>query len=131
MSGARTSARGQGRSSALVGRHVLVTRPADQAEALSARLRQYGAEVDVWPMIRIGPPTDLESPRGALRTFGAYDYVVFTSTNAVDAVTRLSADMGIDLNGAGPLVFAVGPGSAAAAGRGGLACQPLADEFTA
>jgi uroporphyrinogen III methyltransferase / synthase len=131
MSGARSAARGQGRPSPLVGRRVLVTRPADQAGALTARLRQHGAEVEVVPMIRIGPPTDLESPRRALREFGAYDYVVFTSTNAVDAITRLSAELELDLTGPSPLVFAVGPGSAAAAGRGGLACQPLADESTA
>jgi uroporphyrinogen-III synthase len=93
-------------------------------------LVEYGAEVEVVPMIRLGPPTDLESPRSALRGWGGYDYVVFTSINAVDAVARLSAALELDLTGPGPLVFAVGPGTAAAAGRAGLACQPLAEEFT-
>ena len=113
-----------------MGRRVLVTRPADQAEALCARLREHGAEVEVVPMIRIGPPTDVESPRAALRGFAGYDYLVFTSINAVDVLMSLSAEMGVDLTGPGPLVFAIGPGTAAAVRRAGLQCQPLADEFT-
>jgi uroporphyrinogen III methyltransferase/synthase len=97
---------------------------------LIARLRDYGAEVELVPMIRIGPPTDLESPRQALRGFSAYDYVVFMSINAVDAVKTLSAQMGLDLTRPGPLIFAVGPGTAAAVGEAGLVCQALANEFT-
>jgi uroporphyrinogen III methyltransferase/synthase len=113
-----------------MGRRVLVTRPADQAGALCARLREHGAVVVLVPMIRIGPPTDLKSPRQALEGFGGYDYVVFTSINAVQAVKRLSAEMALDLTSPGPLVFAVGPGTAAAAARVGLACQALPGEST-
>jgi|SRR6202171_2327249 len=129
-SGPRTAAHRDDKGSPLAGRRVLVTRPPGQAAELVARLREYGAEVVLVPMIRIGPPTDLESPRHALRDFAAYDYVVFTSTNAVDAVKRLAAEMDVDLARPGPLIFAIGPGTAAAAGEAGLVCQALADEFT-
>jgi uroporphyrinogen III methyltransferase/synthase len=108
-----------------------VTRRAEQASDLTRRLRDYGASVVEVPMIRIGPPTDLSAPRRALEGFGEYDYVVFTSVNAVAAVKMLADKMGIDLGGEGPVVFAVGPTTAAAVEGAGLNAEALGEEFTA
>jgi uroporphyrinogen III methyltransferase/synthase len=115
----------------LAGRRILVTRRAEQASELTRRLREYGASVVEVPMIRIGPPTDLEAPRHALEGFADYDYVVFTSVNAVAAVKMLADRMGIDLSGPGPVVFAVGPTTASAVEGAGLSAEALGEEFTA
>jgi uroporphyrinogen-III synthase len=115
----------------LLGRHILVTRRAEQASDLTRRLRDYGASVVEVPMIRIDPPTDLEACRHALDRFGEYDYVVFTSVNAVAAVKLLADQMGIDLSGAGPEVFAVGPTTASAVEGAGLNAKALGEDFTA
>lgn len=115
----------------LAGRRVLVTRRAAQASDLTRRLREYGASVIEVPMIRIDPPTDLEAPRHALEGFGDYDYVVFTSVNAVAAVKMLADKMGIDITEPGPVVFAVGPTTASAVAGAGLTAEDLGDDFTA
>ena len=122
---------GPGHGLPLLGRHILVTRRAEQASELTRRLREYGASVVEVPMIRIAPPTDLEACRRALDRFGEYDYVVFTSVNAVAAVKLLADQMGIDLGGPGPEVFAVGPTTASAVDGAGLSAAALGEDFTA
>lgn len=115
----------------LAGRRVLVTRRSEQATELTRRLRDYGADVDEVPMIRIDPPTDIGSARQAVAGFAAYDYVLFTSINAVAAVKLMADEAGVDLTQPGPRVFAVGPGTAAAVTGAGLSHEALSDEFTA
>lgn len=115
----------------LAGRRILVTRRAEQASELTRRLRDYGASVVEVPMIRIGPPTDPEAPRRALQGFSEYDYVIFTSVNAVAAVKMLADNVGIDLTAPGPVVFAVGPTTATAVEGAGLNAEALGEDFTA
>ena len=115
----------------LMDRHILVTRRAEQAAELTQRLRSYGASVVEVPMIRIQAPTDQDSPRRAVAGFAAYDYVIFTSINAVAAVKMLADELGIDLAAPGPLAFAVGPSTAAAVEGAGLSCENNAEEYTA
>lgn len=70
----------------LQGCRVIVTRPEEQAEALASLLRERGAEVRVRPLVRIAPPADAgRALRGALARATDYDWVVFTSANAVRA----------------------------------------------
>jgi uroporphyrinogen III methyltransferase/synthase len=69
----------------LFGQRVVVTRARDQAEPLSARLRERGAEVLEVPCIKIAPPTHPEPLAEALAGLGSYDWVIFTSANGVAA----------------------------------------------
>lgn len=69
----------------LEGRRIVVTRAAHQAESLAAPLRKLGAEVIFLPVIAIGPPTDPGPLREAARRAVEYDWIIFTSTNAVEA----------------------------------------------
>jgi uroporphyrinogen-III synthase len=71
---------------ALHGRRVVVTRPAAQAGALAARLREYGAEPVLCPAIRILPPADRTPLDAALAGLASFDWIICTSTNAVDAI---------------------------------------------
>ena len=69
----------------LFGKRVLVTRPRDQAVEFVDGLEEMGAEVVEAAMIRIAPPDDYGPLDDACATAGSFDWIVFSSTNAVDA----------------------------------------------
>jgi uroporphyrinogen III methyltransferase / synthase len=76
----------------LFGKRVLVTRPRDQAQDLVERLESMGADAVVAPMIRIAPPEDYSSLDDACARVTEFDWIIFASTNAVDAfIERLLA----------------------------------------
>lgn len=64
---------------------VVVTRAAHQAEELAGPLRLLGAEVILLPTIGIAPPADPEPLRQAAAHCNEYDWIVFTSANAIPA----------------------------------------------
>ena len=66
----------------LHGRRVVVTRASAQATGLRDALREMGADVLELPALRIEPIGD-EQLRGALARLGEFDWIVFTSQNAV------------------------------------------------
>jgi uroporphyrinogen III methyltransferase/synthase len=68
----------------LFGRRVVVTRPREDAADLVDRLAALGAEAVEAPMIRIAAPEDWAPLDSAVEDVGTYDWVVFTSVNAVD-----------------------------------------------
>ena len=80
----------------LFGKRVLVTRSRAQAGALTRLLEGQGADVVEVPTIRIEPPEDYGELDEALRRLSAFDWVVFTSTNAVDAVFDRLGKSGLD-----------------------------------
>ncbi len=71
--------------SRLAGIRIVVTRAAHQAEELAAPLRREGAEVILLPVIGIAPPSDLGPLRRAAADANGYDWIVFTSANAIAA----------------------------------------------
>ncbi|HEY6362798.1 MAG TPA: uroporphyrinogen-III C-methyltransferase [Vicinamibacterales bacterium] len=116
----------------LFGRRVLVTRPRDQAAELVDRLGALGAEPIEAPMIRIMPPDDL----GPLRRAGAepdqFDSIVFTSANAVDAFMAVLLNGERDVRALkGPLLCAVGTGTAEKLAQYGIKVDLVPDEFRA
>lgn len=64
---------------------VVVTRAAHQAEELAAPLRALGAEVILLPLIGIAPPPNPEPLRNAAAHSNEYDWIIFTSANAIYA----------------------------------------------
>jgi uroporphyrinogen III methyltransferase/synthase len=72
--------------SPLHGQRVVVTRAAHQAEQLAAPLRELGAEVILLPVIAIAPPPNPRPLLSAVERIGDYDWIVFTSVNAVTAL---------------------------------------------
>src|SRR5690606_15727847 len=69
----------------LFGRRIVVTRSREQAGELIEMLEERGAEAIVAPAIRILPPDDPSSLERACADASRYDWLVFTSGNAVDA----------------------------------------------
>jgi len=69
----------------LFGKRVLVTRPRGHAAEFVGQLEAMGAEVVEAAMIRIEPPDDWRPLDEACAAVGAFNWIVFSSTNAVDA----------------------------------------------
>jgi len=69
----------------LFGRRIAVTRTRQQSGGLLASLRELGADAFEIPTIRIEPPTDKTPFIEAMMDVRAYDWLVFTSPNGVEA----------------------------------------------
>jgi len=99
----------------LYGWKVLVPRTKDQAGAMSERLEQYGAVPIEVPTIAVEPPrtpTQMERAIKGLVT-GRYEWIVFTSTNAVRAVREKFEEFGLDARAfAGVKIACVGESTA-------------------
>ncbi len=85
-------------SRALYGWKVLVPRTKDQAGAMSERLRVHGAVPVEVPTISVEPPRSPAQMERAVKGLvdGRYQWVVFTSTNAVRAVWEKFREFGLD-----------------------------------
>jgi uroporphyrinogen-III synthase len=73
--------------SPLAGKRVVITRAESQSATLAAALRAHGAEVLSLPLIQILPPLDYAPLDGALRDLAKFDWLIFTSQNAVTGVS--------------------------------------------
>ncbi len=101
----------------LFGWRVLVPRTKEQAADLSEQLRAYGAVPDEVPTISVEPPRTPQQMERAVKGLvtGRYEWVVFTSTNAVRAIREKFTDYGLDARAfAGLKVAAVGEQTARA-----------------
>jgi uroporphyrinogen III methyltransferase/synthase len=95
----------------LFGWKVLVPRTKDQAAPMVARLRTYGAHSEEVPTISVEPPRSPLQMDKAIRGLveGRYEWVVFTSVNAVKAVREKFEEYGLDARAfSGLKVAAVG-----------------------
>jgi uroporphyrinogen III methyltransferase/synthase len=111
---------------------VLVTRPRGQAHELVSRLALLGAEPVEAPLIRIDPPEDPEPLTRAAAAAGTFDAIVFTSANAVESFMGALLDGGRDVRAvAGPLLCAVGRGTADRLAQYGITADLVPDEFRA
>jgi uroporphyrinogen-III synthase len=70
----------------LKGVRVLVGRARHQAGALSRELRKQGADVLEIPFIEIRHPRSFRPLDAALKNLGAYDWLILTSVNGVEAM---------------------------------------------
>jgi uroporphyrinogen III methyltransferase/synthase len=72
-------------------KRILITRPRAQADHFAEKLRAAGFEPIYFPVIEIKPVEDNVALEHALSKLSCYEWMVFTSVNAVDAVTRRTA----------------------------------------
>ena len=116
----------------LFGKRILVTRPKDQSMELVERLEAMGADAIEAPMIRILPPEDDGPLEDACARAGEFDWIVFSSANAVDAfIGRLLAGPA-DLRALGGVkLCGVGPGTAEHLTRLGLKVDLVPAEYRA
>jgi uroporphyrinogen III methyltransferase / synthase len=99
----------------LFGWRVLVPRTKEQAGALSERLRDFGAVPEEVPTIAVEPPRTPQQMERAIKGLvtGRYEWIAFTSRNAVKAVRERFEEYGLDARAfAGIKVAAVGEATA-------------------
>ena len=117
----------------LFGRRVLVTRSRRQASELRERLEALGAEAIEFPTIRLEPPRSDKRLRDAARNVDRYDWIVFTSVNAVERFIEIV----LEENGGDVRAFrdariaAIGPATRAAVERHHLAVAVQPNRFIA
>lgn len=97
----------------LSGKRIVVTRTRKQAGVLSGKLRALGAEVFELPTIRIEPPADLRAFAELVQDAHAYDWIVFTSVNGVEAFFDMFFKLYDDAREIGAArIAAIGPATA-------------------
>ncbi len=107
----------------LFGWRVLVPRTQAQSPGIVEALAGHGAEADVVPTIAVEPPRTPHQMDKAVRGLvtGRYEWVGFTSVNAVTAVRTKFAEYGLDARAfSGLKVAAVGGVTAAALREWGI-----------
>lgn len=98
-------------SKPMFGWNVLVPRTKEQAASLSDQLRSYGAVPHEVPTIAVEPPRTPQQMERAVKGLvtGRYEWIAFTSVNAVKAVREKFEEYGLDARAfAGIKVAAVG-----------------------
>jgi len=68
----------------LLGKTILITRAADQSADLRDALLRLGARVIERPAIEVKPPEDWRPVDAAIFRLESYDWILFTSANAVE-----------------------------------------------
>ncbi|HET9020363.1 MAG TPA: bifunctional uroporphyrinogen-III C-methyltransferase/uroporphyrinogen-III synthase [Ornithinibacter sp.] len=95
----------------LFGWEVLVPRTKEQSGSMTARLEHHGARASVVPTISVEPPRTPQQLERAVKGMvtGRYEWVGFTSVNAVRAIREKFDEFGLDARSfAGLKVAAVG-----------------------
>jgi uroporphyrinogen-III synthase len=108
--------------SPLAGKRVVITRALAQSQELTQRLSERGALPILFPLVSFAPPDDFTPLDAGLRRLGDFDWLIFTSENAVHAIAErlASQDLSFEKTGIPRQVAAVGPATARAAEKAGF-----------
>jgi uroporphyrinogen III methyltransferase/synthase len=106
-------------------KRILITRPRAQADDFAAKLRMAGFEPIFFPVIEIQPIENNVALERALSKLGCYDWLVFTSVNAVEVVLPQAP------NSSWPQIAAIGPKTAEALKVRGLTPDFVPAEYVA
>lgn len=105
---------------------IVLTRPRAQSEDFASRLRALGQHPILFPTIEIRPPEDLTPLRQSVERLAGYDWLIFTSANAVEAFFALQPRFPEHLR-----IAVIGPKTAQALrARGGPKPQEVPEEYT-
>src|ERR1019366_116213 len=96
------------------------------------KLRALGAEPLVMPSIAIVPETDTGALDTAIREHGRFDWIIFTSVNAVHIFCERVLALGLAPSSlAGHRLAAIGPQTAAALAEVGLQPEFVPETYVA
>ncbi|UUW91703.1 uroporphyrinogen-III synthase [Pimelobacter simplex] len=107
----------------IFGWRVLVPRTKEQSASLSDRIREFGGVPEEVPTISVEPPRNPQQMDKAVRGLveGRYEWIAFTSVNAVKAVREKFEEYGLDARAfSGLKIAAVGDKTAQAIADWGL-----------
>jgi uroporphyrinogen III methyltransferase/synthase len=115
----------------LFGKRIVVTRAAQQSSVLTDRLAELGADVLEMPATKIAR-LDLAPLRAEMATLEGYQWLIFTSQNAVSIFWEQLLGSGRDARSfAGLSIAAVGPATAGALLERGIAVDVIPERFVA
>ncbi|MFZ0296966.1 MAG: uroporphyrinogen-III synthase [Candidatus Sulfotelmatobacter sp.] len=116
----------------LSGVRVLVGRARHQASALSSELRKLGATVIEIPFIEIRRPRSFKALDSALGNPHAYDWLILTSVNGVEAMWERLAKLRLPKIGLTHLnIAAIGPATKKAIEEHGIKVDVVPREYVA
>jgi uroporphyrinogen III methyltransferase/synthase len=116
----------------LFGKRIVVTRTREQASQLSAGLKELGAEVLEIPTIAVQPPANPKPLANACESIEAYDWLVFTSPNGVNAFFAALDAAGKDCRALHKAkVATIGPATGKAVTKRGVKPDVVARTFVA
>lgn len=115
----------------LSGKRVLVTRARHQASALGKLLAERGARPIELPAIDIRPVADTSELDRAIAGLIRYQWIVFTSTNGVEAFFKRLHELHLDARIIKDTkVMAIGPATARALEEKGIIADYTPDEYS-
>ena len=116
----------------LAGVRVLVGRARHQAGSLSSQLRKLGADVLEIPFIEIRPPRSFRKLDTALQNLAAYDWLILTSVNGVDAMWERMNKLRLRKQALAHLkIAAIGPATRKAIEKRGARVDVVPEEYVA
>ena len=118
------------KSRTLKGRRIVITRTAEQAKQLREGLEELGAEVLVLPLIRFLEVEDKSDLDRAIRSLGDFDWLIFTSANAVTFFLGRCRALGVPANNISGKIAAVGTATKSALNGEGLSASVVPAEFS-
>jgi uroporphyrinogen-III synthase len=115
-------------ASSLASKRIVITRAVAQSSELFAKLLQRGAIPTSLPLVSFSAPQDYAALDAALRRWREFDWVLFTSANAVQSVVSRSTilDIALDRVAGRPRVAAVGPATKEEATKSALRVDHVA-----
>jgi uroporphyrinogen III methyltransferase / synthase len=113
----------------LAGKRIVITRSAAQSEVLARELSARGAIPVVLPLVTFADPEDFAPLDVALAEIQQFDWIIFTSAQAVRAAVKRSEELKRSLihRGSMPRIASVGPATAEAARQAGLHVDYVAE----
>jgi uroporphyrinogen III methyltransferase/synthase len=115
----------------LFGKRILVTRTRDQASELVTLLEEHGADCLEGSTIALVEPDSWAEIDGALDRIENYDWLLFTSINAIRFFFKRLLENGMDArNLKGPRIGVVGTATADVLLEYGIKADLLPEEFT-
>jgi uroporphyrinogen III methyltransferase/synthase len=115
----------------LLGKGVVITRPEGQTEEFQTLLQGEGAQTYLFPTIRIIPPETFRPLDQAIKNMEKYDWLIFTSTNAVRFFFQRIKETSCDIrNLKGIKICTIGPATARSLETYGLAADLVPEKFS-
>jgi uroporphyrinogen-III synthase len=118
------------RSQTLAGRLIVVTRAPAQSKELRERLEELGAEVVLLPLVRFLEPENFADLDRAIRSLGEFDWLIFTSANAVTFFLGRCRTLGFWPSGKAGKIAAVGSATRLALEKESLKAALVPAEFS-
>lgn len=115
----------------LHGVRVAITRARKSAPEMALQLTALGAQVLDYPTIEIAPPISFEPLDQAIAQIEQYDWLIFTSANAVESFAQRLAASPRDLRGLRAKLCAIGPATRKAIERMHLKVDVVPKEYVA